>query len=83
METVTLEGVANCCCIFVKEKNKIVLFYEGVVSKAELTRELRRRLPRYMLPNAVIQVCPMPRTANGKMDRVKMQEIYQERRMKQ
>lgn len=78
-----IEGVANCCCIFVKEKNKIVLFYEGVVSKAELTRELRRRLPRYMLPNAVIQVCPMPRTANGKMDRVKMQEIYQERRMKQ
>lgn len=77
------EGVIHCCCIFVKEKNKIVLFYEGVVSKAELTRSLRRRLPRYMLPNTVIQVPRMPRTATGKMDRRELQKIYQERRKNQ
>ena len=74
------EGVMNCCCIFVKEKNKIVLFYEGAVSKADLTRALRRRLPRYMLPNAVIQIPRIPLTANGKMDRMRLQEMYKERR---
>lgn len=75
------EGVVSCCCIFVKERNKIVLFYEGAVSKADLTRILRQRLPRYMMPNAVIQVSHIPLTANGKMDRMELQKIYQERRM--
>lgn len=74
------KGVVNCCCIFVKEKNKIVLFYEGEIGKADLTRVLRQRLPRYMLPNAVIQVSQIPLTINGKMDRMKLQEMYKERR---
>lgn len=70
------EGVQNCCCIYVKRKNRIVLFYVGDIEKGALTRELRERLPGYMLPNAIIKVKQIPLTPNGKMDRIKMQEMY-------
>ncbi|MCH5265212.1 MAG: amino acid adenylation domain-containing protein [Lachnospiraceae bacterium] len=73
-----VEGVNVCCCIYAKEKNKIVLFYVGDLSKAALTRELKARLPRYMLPNAIFQLEDMPLTINGKMDRMRLQEIYKD-----
>lgn len=71
-----VSGVQVCCCIYVKEKEKIVLFYVGEIEKKELTRELKERLPRYMLPNAIMQVEKLPLTPNGKMDRMKMEKMY-------
>ncbi len=71
-----VEGVYRCCCIYVKEKNKIVLFYEGKIDKKLLTRKLRERLPQYMLPNAIMPVTHLPLLSNGKLDRQQMQEIY-------
>ena len=71
-----IDGIQTCCCIYVKEKEKIVLFYVGDMEKKILTRELKERLPRYMLPNAIMQVEQMPLTLNGKMNRLKMKEIY-------
>lgn len=72
------EGVRTCCCIFIKDVNKIVLFYTGEVEKRNLTKELKERLPRYMIPNAIIQLDTLPLTPNGKMDRLRMAEIYHE-----
>lgn len=74
-----VEGVEQCCCIYSKEKNKIVLYYTGVRDKAGLTRELKGRLPRYMLPNAICQLEAMPHTINGKIDRMKLQKIYMDK----
>jgi amino acid adenylation domain-containing protein len=72
-----IDGIYTCCCIFIKENKKIVLFYSGTVSKKDLTVALRERLPRYMIPNAVVQMDALPLTANGKMDRLEMEKIYQ------
>jgi acyl-coenzyme A synthetase/AMP-(fatty) acid ligase len=72
-----IDGIYSCCCIFIKENKKIVLFYAGTVSKKDLTVALRDRLPRYMIPNAVVQMDALPLTANGKMDRLGMEKIYQ------
>ena len=72
------DGVKQCCCIYSREKNKIVLFYTGKPDKATLPKELKSRLPRYMLPNAIFQMKEMPLTANGKMNRTRMEEIYRE-----
>lgn len=75
-----MDGVKACCCIFIKESKKIVLFYVGDLEKGELTRKLKERLPRYMIPNAILQLESLPLTANGKMDRLKMEELYQSRK---
>lgn len=71
-----IDGVKSCCCVYVKEKNKMVLYYVGDVDKKSLTVALKERLPRYMIPNAIKQLDVMPLTANGKMDRLKMQQMY-------
>lgn len=71
-----IDGIRACCCIFIPDNKKMVLFYVGDVDKRSLTGELKERLPRYMIPNAIMQVETMPQTPNGKMDRLKMQEIY-------
>ena len=71
-----VEGIQNCCCIFIKENKKIVLFYVGTIEKKELTIAIKERLPRYMIPNAIVKLEALPLTPNGKMDRTKMQEIY-------
>lgn len=71
-----VEGVKTCCCIFIKESKKIVLFYVGEPDKKELTVKMKERLPRYMIPNAIMQVERMPLLPNGKMDRLKMEEMY-------
>lgn len=56
-------------CVYHKEKNKIVLFYVGDIEAAELTKVLKEKLPRYMLPNQSVKLEEMPFTANGKIDR--------------
>ncbi|MGN1205365.1 MAG: amino acid adenylation domain-containing protein [Eubacterium sp.] len=73
-----VEGIQTCCCVYVKEKEKIVLFYVGDMEKKELTKKLKERLPRYMLPNAIMKMEQIPLTLNGKRDRIKMQQIYLE-----
>lgn len=71
-----IDGIRNCCCIFIKDNQKIVLFYVGEIDKKVLTIAIKDRLPRYMIPNAIVQLEALPLTSNGKMDRLKMQEIY-------
>ncbi len=77
-----VDGVKTCCCIFIQESKKMVLFYVGEVDKRSLTQELKERLPRYMVPNAILQMENLPLTPNGKMDRLAMQEIYLSRKQR-
>lgn len=73
-----LPGVRMAACIYDKEKNKIVLWYDGDLPPKELTAQLKTRLPRYMLPNRIYQVDRLPFTANGKVDRVALKKLYEE-----
>jgi len=66
-----LEGVDVVFCAYDKEKAKILLFYQGAMSRERLTAELSKRLPRYMCPNVIIQTDQMPATPNGKIDRLR------------
>ena len=75
-DVLAVEGVNICCCIYVKENNKIVLFYTGDIEKGKLTKELKKKLPRYMLPNAMIKMDTIPVTQNGKRDRRKLYSNY-------
>ena len=72
-----MDGIQTCCCIYDKATDKIVLFYVGQREMKELVTVLRDKLPRYMIPNKVIQLDTMPLTANGKLDRVTLKNQFE------
>ncbi len=63
------DDVDTACCIYDTQGKKIVLFFTGALSAAELTAYMRKKLPRYMMPNSTRRLDTMPHTANGKIDR--------------
>lgn len=71
-----IEGINNCACIYDSEKEKIILFEQGNIEETELLKQAKEKLPIYMVPNKIIQIEKMPYNANGKIDRVKLKEIY-------
>lgn len=73
-----VDNVKSGCCIYVKEREKLVICYVGDIDKGSLVTELKERLPRYMLPNAVVPLEKMPLTVSGKMDRMELQKMYME-----
>lgn len=75
-----LEGIKLSGCIYDQEKGKIVLYYVGDLAAPELTRILKERLPRYMLPNYIERLAEMPLTPNGKINRVGLREKYKKDR---
>ena len=74
-----LPEIRMSACIYDTEKSKIVLCYVGDISEKDLTVALRSRLPRYMLPNRMLKLDQMPLTANGKLDRITLKQIYEKR----
>lgn len=63
------QGVTSSCCVFDKDRGKIILFYEGEASEDMLLKEMKERLPRYMVPAVIKHMDRLPLTANGKIDR--------------
>lgn len=63
------EGVRGVCCLYDKEKKKLILCYEGECEVSGLAKYLRSKLPSYMVPNRIVSIETLPRTPNGKLDR--------------
>ena len=71
-----VDNVVRTCCIFDKDDNKIIGFYEGDTDKKTIVHELSAKLPKFMIPSVFSQVASMPITKNGKIDRNKLMEDY-------
>lgn len=72
-------GVECSCCIFDRERSKIILYYVGAAEESALLAELKSRLPRYMAAGARSGAYPaVPLTANGKIDRLALMALYQQ-----
>ena len=69
-----LDKIQNACCLFDNKKKKIILFYVGDIDKAEVSKYLKDKLPRYMVPNLIKKLETMPYTTNGKIDRNYLKE---------
>lgn len=41
-----------------------------------ITRELMKKIPKFMIPNVFVQVAEMPLTKNGKIDRKQLMNDY-------
>lgn len=71
-----LEKIQCAITFFDKVQDKIVCCYQGDITPDEINRQLMDHLPKYMLPNKLFQLETMPYNPNGKIDRVKLKEIY-------
>ncbi len=71
-----LPGVRLAACIYDAERKKIVLYFTGDPAEKEIAAQLKTRLPRYMLPNRILRLEQMPLTANGKLNRTALKQMY-------
>ena len=72
------DQVNTACCIFDNEKKKIVLYYSGDLTPADLSTYIKNKLPRYMVPHVFRQLDMLPLTPNGKIDRNLLKQMYLE-----
>jgi amino acid adenylation domain-containing protein len=72
----SLPRVDAAICFFDGGRDKLVCVFQGDTTGREIAVDLRKLLPKYMLPNLYRQVEEMPHTANGKLDRVRLRQDY-------
>lgn len=65
----SVEQIQRSCCIFDRERNRIVGFYMGEAEPSAVRIALKKKLPLYMVPPRLIQMSVMPLNKNGKTDR--------------
>ncbi len=73
-----LDVIKMSACIYDNDKKLIILYYIGDIEAADLSRLLKDKLPRYMLPGRTYKLESMPFTGNGKIDRVTLKKMYKE-----
>ena len=71
-----MEGIPMACAVFDEPTSRIILYYLGDVTAAEVKTHCRKWMPRYMIPHACIPLKEMPMTTNGKIDRVGLLNQY-------
>ena len=68
-----LEEVDRCCCLYDRERSKIVLFCQlapgSSVTNRDILHRLKDQLAPYMVPNRVRILPEIPLNPNGKIDR--------------
>lgn len=76
------EGITKSCCIFDREKNRILGFYMGEAEPAQVRRTMKKKLPPYMIPAKLRQMTVMPLNKNGKTDRAYFMKLAKENRQR-
>lgn len=72
-----LEIVKGCACVYDKESEKLVLFFEGRKADGKLVREqIVRNVPVYMVPDEIIRIKELPKNSNGKIDRIELLRLF-------
>lgn len=64
----TIPGVKECCSLYNSDEGAIWLFYSGATTLKDLVKELRSKLPGFMVPRKVKQLDELPKLPNGKTD---------------
>ncbi|MGN0164126.1 MAG: amino acid adenylation domain-containing protein [Candidatus Ornithomonoglobus sp.] len=71
-----VEGVKGACAVFDAENERIVLFVESCYALVlrKFNNELKKYIPKYMLPGKLVVMEAFPHTANDKIDRVTLKK---------
>ena len=70
------EGVESACCLFDKQKKKLLLYYMGTADEKTVRAYLIKELERYMVPSKLFRMDTLPMLPNGKTDRNSLMEKY-------
>lgn len=73
----SLSEVDDGCCLYDAAQEKIVCFHTGGAEEKQLKRMLKTKLPKYMLPDVFIFKTMLPKTGNGKTDRVQLRREWE------
>lgn len=79
IETVafSIRGVLQSCALYDEVNKKIRLFcVTEEINEKDIYCNLKKLLPRYMLPSIITIINTMPMNANGKVDRVYLMDTY-------
>ena len=69
-----IPDITRCCCIF--EAGKVTAFYTGAeLEKKDIIKDLRQKLPVFMIPADIIHLDEFVLNKNGKIDRNVLKEM--------
>lgn len=71
----SMDMVDRVCCVYDTVNSEIVLFYTGQMDSKDLKKEIRKKVPKYMIPTRYISVDVMPLNLNGKIDRGELKKL--------
>ena len=71
------EEVQDACCIYDAGRETIVCFWAGEEEEKQVRRRLKEKLPRYMLPDVFLTRTALPKTGNGKTDRARLKQEWE------
>jgi len=72
----SIPQIKTAACLYDTKRERIVCVYVGDLENHPLAKAMRALVPKYMLPNIYVKLDEMPYNANGKVDRVKLKELY-------
>lgn len=73
----SLEEADDGCCLYDAAQEMIVCFFAGKGDEKQLRRMMKGKLPRYMLPDAFVKKAALPKTGNGKTDRIQLKQEWE------
>ena len=71
-----MAGVTESCALYDQEKELLYLFYTGEAEKKQISIEMRKKLPGFMVPRKMINLPEIPRLPNGKTDMVALKSYF-------
>ena len=73
----SIPEVHKGCVLFDAARDQIVSLYTGEITEREVGRYLKKKLPKYMMPDVYVHADSLPETGNGKMDRVRIRQGWE------
>lgn len=62
-------GIEKSCCVMDERKHQLVAFFFGEAQTDQIRREMKEKVPVYMVPNKLLRTERLVLTKNGKTDR--------------
>ena len=72
-----LDHVSRAVCLYDEERKKLIAFYTGSEDYIAVLNDLKKLIPKYMIPNVIFREKQLPLNKNGKVDRKKLFARYQ------